>query len=312
MAPIRHVLVPVDLSDHSRLAVAKAATIATSCGARLTVLHVSKSAFDTSPKDAAGGDELQARLVDLVGARASDPDTHLVVLPGDPARSIVDFAAAHGVDLIVVGRRHHGELQRLFFESAGEIVTREAACSVLVVAEPVGTTAPRSTSRRGRSRILCAVDLTDRSAATLALAASLARETRTPLTVLHVIENWYPPDTPADGRDETAALRSRMACSAYEGMAELLSAHARPEIHADTLVSFGVPPLEIVRAVSVVGADTLVLGGRSKRRLGHTRLGSTARYVLGDPPCAILLARPPKKAANRPALAPDRERLATR
>jgi universal stress protein E len=296
MTGIRHIMAAVDLSTDSPLALARAASLATSYGARLTVLHASKAAFDTSRRNA-----LQARLADLAGAHAFRPHADMVVLPGDPAPTILDFARADGVDLIVVGRRRHGMFQRLFFESAGEIVTREASCPVLAVTEPRATPPVTPRSRR-RPRILCAVDLTESSAPTLDRAASLAHNTRAPLTVLHVIENWYWPEARATGHDEVSALRGRMAGAAYQGLDRLLSAW--PEIEAEPLVSFGVPPLEIVRAAATVGAETLVLGAHSTRVLGHTLLGSTCRYVLAEPPCAILLARPAQRASRQPASEP--------
>jgi universal stress protein E len=287
MAPIRHVLVALDLSDHSRVTLSKAIRIAVSCGARLTALHAVK----TGTPDVT---ERYDRLAEIVGAEGCDAlDARVIVAPGDAARTTVDFATANAADLIVLGRRRRGAFQRLFFESVGEVVTRDAPCSVLAVTEHVSSRRPR---------ILCAIDLSESSAATLDVAASLARETRTPLTLLHVIENWNWPEVPAQGDNELIALRDRMERSAHDRLAKLLSALGPPRIHVDFLVAFGVPTLEIVRAAVAVDADMLVLGAHSKRLLGHTLLGSTSRYVLGDPPCAIVLARA-RNDSHRPTLA---------
>jgi nucleotide-binding universal stress UspA family protein len=299
MGSLKHVLVALDLADHAPLALTRAAALARACRARWTVLHVCKPGLDESARI-----DLRAQLATLVGTQTP---AEVVVVPGDPARTIVEQAAARVVDLVVVGRRRHGDLQRLFFESAGEIVTRDAGCSVLAVAEPADGVAERPHT----PRILCAVDLTDSSGATLKLAGTLARDTRAPLTVLHVVDGWNWPDAPPNGRDKVAALRSQMAWAAYERLAVLVSEHVPLEVDADSLVSFGVPSLQIVDAASTVGAHCLVLGAHSLRVLGHTLLGSTARYVLNDPPCSILLARPAARPKDRP-LAPVLAELTAR
>lgn len=52
---------------------------------------------------------------------------------GEPVAEIVDVAEQRGADLIVVGTREPGFLERLFTGSVSQGVTRQAHCDVLVV-----------------------------------------------------------------------------------------------------------------------------------------------------------------------------------
>jgi nucleotide-binding universal stress UspA family protein len=308
MAAIRHILVAVDLTDHSPLALAKGMSLATSCRARLTIVHAAKAAADESHRL-----RLEARLSDLAGTEATVLlGARLAVLPGEPSRAIHDYARANDVDLIVVGRHVHGALQRFLFESAGDIVLRDAACSVLAVVE---RQRPSLARRRTTPRILCAVDFGGGSGATLAQAGELALQTRSPLAVLHVVEEWnWPEVRPTLGNDLGGAvptLGGAMMRDATERLGTLVSAHVPPEVEVQTLVSFGVPALEIERLAADVDATLVVVGARSRRLLGHTFLGSTAHYLLEEPPCSVLLARPTPSGIQRLEAASEKELAVT-
>ncbi|WP_028079600.1 universal stress protein [Solimonas soli] len=52
---------------------------------------------------------------------------------GEPAPAIVQFAAAHEIDLLVIGSTYHSILSRLLLGSVSEAVLARAACDVLLV-----------------------------------------------------------------------------------------------------------------------------------------------------------------------------------
>ena len=52
---------------------------------------------------------------------------------GDPAEKILQLAESRNADLIVVGTREHGLLERLLDPSVSTAVQRKARCDVLVV-----------------------------------------------------------------------------------------------------------------------------------------------------------------------------------
>lgn len=52
---------------------------------------------------------------------------------GPDATTILDFAKATAIDLIVLGRHGHGGVQKALFGSVAEKIVRRAECAVLVV-----------------------------------------------------------------------------------------------------------------------------------------------------------------------------------
>lgn len=63
-------------------------------------------------------------------------DVTVAVEFGPPGSVICEQAAAHGVDVIVVGRGTKSWVSRLFDPSVADYVIRHAPCPVLVVREP--------------------------------------------------------------------------------------------------------------------------------------------------------------------------------
>ncbi|HEV2951890.1 MAG TPA: universal stress protein, partial [Actinomycetota bacterium] len=56
-----------------------------------------------------------------------------LVARGDPASAIARLAAEHDVDLVVVGTRELGALQRLLGQSVSQAVSRRVRCDLLIV-----------------------------------------------------------------------------------------------------------------------------------------------------------------------------------
>jgi nucleotide-binding universal stress UspA family protein len=72
---------------------------------------------------AAGKEKLSARGV----------EAEVVLGMGDPAEAIVELSDQRGADLIVVGTREPGFVERLFGHSVSASVQRRARCDVLIV-----------------------------------------------------------------------------------------------------------------------------------------------------------------------------------
>ena len=57
---------------------------------------------------------------------------------GKRGHTIAQYAAAHGADLIVMGRRGHSPIRHLFVGSTAERVLEHAACNLLVISPAAG------------------------------------------------------------------------------------------------------------------------------------------------------------------------------
>lgn len=142
---IVRIVVGVDGSEESRLALDTARGLAASCGAQLHAVAVVDDRFPVShvpggvivdiadwerivAADRAHTEEMLARLVPEADGVSTE------VREGDPADGLV--AAAIGADLLVVGSRRWGRLNRVVLGSTSEDLVAIAPCSVLVVPRP--------------------------------------------------------------------------------------------------------------------------------------------------------------------------------
>jgi nucleotide-binding universal stress UspA family protein len=136
----RHLVIAVDFGAASLRAARTAMRIAAP-GASVCFAHVApdlglpfESEDDLSSIYRTDLNEEFGRFIAAVGV----PDDALVtrvVLHGDPARAILDFAHAEGNDMIVAGTHGRNALARLFVGSVASKLVRGAQCAVLVTSE---------------------------------------------------------------------------------------------------------------------------------------------------------------------------------
>lgn len=144
------ILFAVDLSEPPDVA-SMVEQLATRQGADLCVLHV----FQPSPASAMPvdpmtgfGDMAYAVFDPSVQASMEEAEQHEfdafirdrfrrevrpALLQGDPARTILQEAERLEADLIVIGKRHHGMMERFLLGSVSEAVVNQTHRPVLVV-----------------------------------------------------------------------------------------------------------------------------------------------------------------------------------
>jgi nucleotide-binding universal stress UspA family protein len=76
--------------------------------------------------------EKATAYVENVG-KAANIEVESVILEGNPANEIIDFAEKNDIDLIVVGTHEKTELQRFLVGSVAENVIRHSRKAVLIV-----------------------------------------------------------------------------------------------------------------------------------------------------------------------------------
>lgn len=145
LMPYERVLVALDFSSHSDLALARAVEIARHYNAKLLLLHVVESIFypnlDVDPlmlnpvdfmeMDQAAHDYAAARIKKLAD-NLDYPDIQHEVLWGTPKSTVLSYAEAQNADLIVAGSHGKHGIARLLGSTAGGIV-HGAGCDVIVV-----------------------------------------------------------------------------------------------------------------------------------------------------------------------------------
>ena len=143
---IKRILVPLDFSSNSALALDYAYALAQKFDAALHLVHVCEvPSMMTASMDAYAiaytdwsqrlGEEAERELTRLLPALAR-VTVSTEVLFGTPARAIVTAADTNGADLIVMGTHGHGAVMHLVMGNVAERVVRTASCPVLTVREP--------------------------------------------------------------------------------------------------------------------------------------------------------------------------------
>jgi len=61
-----------------------------------------------------------------------DKEREVIILEGSPAETIIDYARRNNFNLIIVGSRGHGTIERMVVGSTAANVARYAHCSVLI------------------------------------------------------------------------------------------------------------------------------------------------------------------------------------
>jgi universal stress protein A len=142
MLNVHRVLVPTDFGQPAEAALYYGAELARLFGARLHVLHVNDAG--------AGVREFSVELDDdhsrqLLAALVSDKRELKPVCEcrvGAPADAILEYAAEHGIDLVVMGTHGRDGVARMLLGSVAETVVRKATCPVLIVHAPAREMAP--------------------------------------------------------------------------------------------------------------------------------------------------------------------------
>jgi nucleotide-binding universal stress UspA family protein len=186
-----------------------------------------------------------------------------VLLHGDPALQIVDYARSNGTDLIMLSTHGYGPYRRFLLGSVTAKVLHDADCPVWTTSHLESAPPVEKISIRN---ILCAVDLDSQGLKTLQWGASLAAEFQAHLSLLHVV--------PEPDQD----MKVRIA---IEKMQQ--EAGTKATLHLEQ----GDIPDHIERAAKRLHAD-LVLIGRSSDAGIFGRLRKNSYAIIRQTPCAVI------------------------
>ena len=142
--PFRKILVPVDFSDHSALALQTAAALSRSHEAALTLVYVYEPMAVAVPEGYLLFSETQLNQMfdefhralaqqKQAAEAAGGLRVETQLLHGFAAGEIATFAEQGGFDLIVMGTHGRRGLSHVFLGSVAERVVRMAPCPVLTV-----------------------------------------------------------------------------------------------------------------------------------------------------------------------------------
>ena len=297
---LRAVLCSVDFSDPSRQALRWAAALSVRFRSPLTVvtavdpllaeaararLHFDLAAEETGPA-------LRRFVGEVVPEGASwAPQTAFDVRVGHPAEAILDAAARHHADLVVMGTQGLGGLSKMILGSTAERVLRRTHTPVLAVPPLAvdGVTVDASGARVDVRRILAPTDFSDTAAIALEWAAGLAADLAAPLTLLHVVEPVMVPPQWREYATESEEPRIASARTILDGLSgRLAGGHAHERV-----VSVGRPAETIASMADECDAGLIVMGLTGHQGPLGRRPGSIAYRVLGLARAPVVVVPPP-------------------
>jgi nucleotide-binding universal stress UspA family protein len=133
ISAVSSLLVCVDASNNSMQALHYALKLAEKTGSKITLLNVQeRRLYDSSPKAAKDlGEKILSKALGVIEKTEMKVDKKLEF--GNPSERIVDVAEKGDYDLIVLGSRGLGTVNRFLLGSVSDGVSNKAKCSVLIV-----------------------------------------------------------------------------------------------------------------------------------------------------------------------------------
>lgn len=303
MLNLRSIVCAVDFSEASRHALRRAQVFAQRRGSRLVVVNAvdpllaeaAKMRFNVDLVHAETEPALRTFVAETdAGQRTPSTDATLDVRVGDPADVILEAAARHKADVIVLGTRGLGGIRKWLIGSTTERVLRRTQTAVLAVPypEPEAPAVPQpDPAPHEWGPILAATDFSETSARAVQWAADLAQEVSSPLLLLHVVEpipvgpEWQvylaeaEAHREATARDQLHALAQRFSAPVA---IEVVVARGRP---ADVLAAIAEERRASVIAMGLHGG-TGPLGARPGS-IAYRVLGLATTPVLVVPPATV-------------------------
>jgi nucleotide-binding universal stress UspA family protein len=288
MLNLSNILLPVDFSGRSVGAASYAGILACRFRSEVTILHVvpanDRAVLWAEPPV----DYAHLRKEQLASVRQSldsfmtdefrGMPVKRVLLEGDPAIRIVDWAHTNSAGLIVMPTHGYGPFRRFILGSVTAKVLHDADCAVLTGVHMQDVPPPEATLFRN---ILCAVDLGPRSSAVLTWAAEIADAVGARLHVVHAL----PRLDAGQARYFDQDWRLRLESSARESIAELQS---QLKTSADAFFDSGDVPKVIHSAVERVNADVVVIGRHQAHGELLGRLRAHAYSIIRESPCPVI------------------------
>jgi nucleotide-binding universal stress UspA family protein len=294
MITIRHILCPVDFSEYSANAVNHAIGLARWYDARLTLLHVVQTVgvvdLPPLPLQDAERRKLDERLRAMCPSAPGVTVEYRLHEGADPPEGILAHAQAERADLLVVGSHGRTGFGRLLLGSVTEKVLRRAPCPVMVVPRAAAKTPPGTVPVL--SSILCPVDFSKASVASLTLAMNLAQESNAALTVMHSIEippelNDYLPPSDFD----VDAMRAAAEAAALQRLGALIPDSVRTYCSVEILVVEGAAYRQILKVAAERQARLIVIGVHGRGALDLMVFGSNTARVTRAATCPVLVVR---------------------
>jgi nucleotide-binding universal stress UspA family protein len=209
-------------------------------------------------------------------------DAEPVVLDGDPAAEVAEFAEKNNAELTVLGARGISEIEEMFLGSVARALVNLSKNSVLVVRR-------KAFKESHGLHVTIATDFGPVSMQFVKSVPDLVSGRFATLDIVCALENADVIDKTLDGSNgefqsaqdwfasEAKKLQEELAGSYDEATSHLLRGDARKAI---------------LEHASETGTDLIIAGARDQSALARFLLGSVSHHLAVRAPCSVLIVRP--------------------
>ncbi|QFU81549.1 universal stress protein [Natronorubrum aibiense] len=268
------ILVPTDGSGPANAALEYAGEIAAAENLTVHILHVVDPDADPAERTEPLSDGRE--WAGETGAPVIDE-----VHTGEPEDAILEYAATHDVDAIVMGTRGRRGVGRLLLGSVTEAVVRDAPVPVLVVRG-----APEVKREYPLKTIVVPIDGSTHADAAFEEALSIANHHDATVHLLSVV------DVAPVGIDEENDFRlEQLEQYAQQVLEDGITQAESAGVDAVSAVEHGSAHRRIRDYTDDVDADLVVMGTHGRRGLDRLLLGSVTERVLRTATVPVLTVR---------------------
>jgi nucleotide-binding universal stress UspA family protein len=309
---IRNILVPIDFSNLSILAVETAKNLARRFGATIHLAHVHEFHYPAG-FIAPGGpvpmsmvtfrDDSANRLSDLrmlaktLGLSINNCHFRSDGLP--PFHEICKVAREIPADLIVMPSHAPTGLAHFFEGSTAERIVQHSPCPVVVVKQ-----SDREHLKAGSAvridKILVPVDFSSCSLAGLNYAIQFAEKVAAKICVFHAVHLGYAYTSDGYAMYDLSRFEKAARKDADRQMREFLRCAKFGRVKFDTVIKVGLPVDEICAQAQNQDVDLIITSTHGRTGFKHVLIGSTAEQVVRRASCPVLVvpSHPEVRAAS--------------
>jgi len=279
---MRHILLPVDFSAPCENLVPAVAAWARRYEADLTLLHVHELPVVAVDQPnlvaelAVLREASQQRLQEFLPDAFAGLTVRRVQVDGRAGSAIVDYAAANGIDLIMMPTHGYTRFRQMLLGSVVASVLHDSEVPVWTSAH-----ADAALAAPAPQHVLCAIDCGPQTRHVLEAAMAVAKRFGAPLRIVYshpALDTRFPSAT----AERAHRLVHEEALAAYQAVAAELDLPEYLEILEEPTLVAGV-----LAAIATHQADLLVIGrGRIQGVMG--RLRTNAHDLIRMSPCPVL------------------------
>lgn len=291
------ILLPLDGSDLGQQAIPYAEKLAGRLGSQIKLVHV------MGPHENKYSNMHKLYLQKIAEAiekgteqYAEKPgrdkiDIESIILAGDPAQEIVDYANKENIDLIVMSTHGRTGITRWALGSVADRVLRATRKPLALIR--ARNIRPNTLPQNIINRILVTLDGSEQSEVVLPYVEELASRIKAEVVLLHVLEPNYYVYTVGGYNWDAYSEKQRKSMKAFytDYLRGIADQFQKKEITAKYQVIFGIVAEVIIDFPEKIHADFVAMSTHGRSGVSRWVLGSVAERVLRAGNTSLFLVR---------------------